>query len=153
MPLTILSGNPTGTIEEFQDSAIKTGNPTIYNLPLPASYAAAASRTYTATDILGSIVLDAGNGASAHTATLPSAALLAGAIRGIYSSRGIIVGDTVWCLIVNSSSGAGVFTIAVGTGGTFDTNAGQTIPQNSSKEIAIRFTNGTPGSEAYTVYS
>jgi hypothetical protein len=149
---TILSGMPTGTFEETQDSAIKVGNPTIYNMPVPASYAATASRTYTAADVLGGIIMDAGNGASAHTGTLPTAASLGAAMRAI-STRGVIVGDTVWCLIVNSSSGAGVFTIAVGSGGTFDTNAGQNIPQNASKEVAIRFTNGIAGSEAYTVYS
>lgn len=149
------SGNPTGTVEEYQDSAVKIGNPQIMNLPAPASYAAAASTTYLAADILGGIIVDGGNGASAHTGTLPTAALLAAMMRA-YSSRGVVPGDTVWCLIINGSSGAGVFTLAAGTGGAFDANqaaASRIIPQNSSKEIAVRFTNGTPGSEAYVIYS
>jgi len=150
--LTVLSGNPTGSIEDYQDSAYKVGNPQIFNMPVPASYAAAASRTYTANDILGFMILDAGNGAGAHTATLPTAALLAAAIRQ-FSSRGVVVGDTVFAVIANTSTGAGVFTLAVGTGGSFDTNAAQTIAQNTSREIMIRFTNGAIGSEAYTVYS
>lgn len=151
---TILSGNPTGTFEELEDSAVKVGNPQIFNTPAPASYAAAASRTYTPADIFGGKIVDAGNGASAHTATLPTAALLAAALRGI-SSRGMIPGDELWCLIVNGSNGAGTFTVAPGSGGAFDVNYGgaATVAQNGSKEIVIRFTNGTPGSEAYTVYS
>jgi hypothetical protein len=55
-------------------------------------------------------------------------------------------------LIANTSSGAGTFTLVAGGGGTFDTNAAQTIAQNTSREILIRFTNGAVGSEAYTVY-
>jgi|HubBroStandDraft_6_1064221.scaffolds.fasta_scaffold2456839_1 hypothetical protein len=87
---TVLSGNPTGVNEENQDMAFKVGNPMIVNLPLPASYAATATRNYTASDILGSVIMDAGNGAGAHTANLPSASSLAAAIRAIYSSRGVI---------------------------------------------------------------
>jgi len=152
MPLTVLSGMPTGVSEEYQDMAFKCGNPQIYNMPTPASYAAAASTTYLSTDILGFMILDAGNGASAHTATLPTAALLAAAIRGIFSSRGVIVGDSLFFVIANTSSGAGAFTVAAGSGGTFDTHAAQTIAQNTSREFMIRFTNGTPGSEAYSIY-
>jgi hypothetical protein len=151
---TILSGNPTGTIEEFQDSSVKVGNPQIFNTPAPASYAAAASRTYTAADILGGKIVDAGNGASAHTATLPTAALLAAAMRAI-SARGVIAGDEVWCLIINGSNGAGTFTLVAGAGGTFDVNqaGAAVVAQNGSKEIVVRFTNGVIGSEAYTLYS
>lgn len=153
--LTILSGNPQGSNEESEDSALKYGNPVIQNTPAPATYAAGATTNYTAADVLGGIIVDGGNGASAHTGNLPSAASLAAQMRA-FSSRGVIVGDTVWCLIINGSSGAGVFTLGAGAGGSFDANqaaASRVIPQNSSKEIAIRFTNGVPGSEAYTVYS
>lgn len=152
MPFTIGSGNPQGTFEETEDSAIKVGNPTIYNLPVPASYAAAATTNYTPSDILGGVILDAGNGASAHTGNLPTASALAAAMRQ-FSSRGVTPGDSLWVYIANTSSGAGAFTLGSAGGGTFDTHAAQTIAQNTSREILIRFTSGTPGSEAYVVYT
>lgn len=148
---TILSGNPSGCDESSQDMAVKIGNPLITNTPTPFSYAAAAAITLVANDIITGLGVVGGNGASACTVNLPSATSLVAALRQ-FSSRGIIVGDTVWCLIINGSSGAGTVTIAAGTGGSFDANhnaAAQVIPQNSSKEVAIRFTSTT----TYTVYS
>lgn len=157
MPLTIGSGNPTGSLEDFQDSAVKTGNPLIYNTPAPASYTGSANVTLLSSDILASIVVVAGAaGSGAVTLTTPTAALLAAALRG-FSSRGVAVGDTLWCLIINGNSGgANAVTLAAGSGATFDANqaaASRVIAANSSKEIAVRFTNGTPGSEAYVIYS
>src|SRR6266436_8602437 len=145
---TILSGNPTGTDELSQDSAFKVGNPQIFNTPAPASYTGSAAITLLAADILGGIIVIAGvAGTGAVTETTPTAALLAAALRAI-STRGVIVGDTVWCLIINGNNSANSVTMAAGTGATFDANqsaASRVIAANSSKEIAIRFTNGAPG--------
>lgn len=153
---TIGSGNPTGSVEEWQDSAIKTGNPQIFNTPTPASYTGSASVTLLSNDLLGTIIVIAGAaGTGAVTATLPTAALLAAALRQ-FSSRGVVPGDTIWCLIINGNNAANSITLAAGAGGSFDVNqpaATRVIQQNSSKEIAVRFTNGVPGSEAYVVYS
>lgn len=155
--MTILSGNPTGSHEMFQDSAIKMGNPQIFNTPAPASYTGSATQTFLSADVLGGIIVVAGSaGSGAITATLPTAALLATAMRQ-FSQRGVIAGDTLWCLVINGNSGgANAVTLAAGSGGSFDANqaaASRVIAANSSKEIAVRFTNGAPGSEAYVVYT
>jgi hypothetical protein len=47
-------------------------------------------------------------------------------------------------------------TLVAGSGGGFDANqaaAARLIRSNTTREIAIRFTNVTPGSEAYVVYA
>lgn len=154
---TILSGNPTGSSEEFQDSAVKVGNPMIFNMPAPTSFGVGA-QTLTAAQVLGGIVISAGSaGVGATAITLPTAVSLAATIRSQYSSRGIIPGDTVLFLLINGNSSTGVLTVtSPGAGVTFDPNqsaASQVVGANSSKEIYLRFTNGTPGSEAYVVYS
>lgn len=146
----------TGTDSDLRDSAVNIGNPLIQNTPAPASYGAGAQQLLAA-DILGGIIVAAGSGGGGATAiTLPTAANLAAAIRAI-NPQGVRPGDTVWCLIINGNSGAGALTItSPGASVTFDTNqnsASQVVAQNSSKEIACRFTNGTPSSEAYVVYS
>lgn len=153
---TVLSGNPTGTNEESQDSAFKVGNPQIFNTPAPASYNSGGTTTLLSTDVLGGIVVVQGSGGTgAVTLTLPTAALLAAAIRAM-STRGVVPGDTVWVLIINGNTSTGSVTIAAGSGGSFDGNqnsASRVIGVGASKEVAIRFTNGVPGSEAYTIYS
>lgn len=156
MPLTILSGNPSGSAEDFQDSAMKIGNPQIFNMPAPTSFAA-GPQTLTAAQVLNGIVISAGSaGAGATAITLPTAAVLAAGIRG-FSSRGVVAGDTILFLLINGNSGAGALTMtSPGASVTFDTNqsgASQVVAQNSSKDVYLRFTNGAPGSEAYVVYS
>jgi hypothetical protein len=156
MPNTILSGNPTGSFEEAQDSAFKVGNPQIYNLPTPTSFTT-GPQTLTAAQVLSSIVVSAGSGAAGATAiTLPTAAILAAGLRA-FSSRGVVAGDTVMFLLINGNSSTGVLTVtSPGASVTFDPNqnaASQVVPANTSKEIYLRFTNGAPGSEAYVVYS
>lgn len=146
----------TGTDSDLRDSAVNIGNPLIQNTPTPASYGTGAQQLLAA-DILGGIVVAAGSaGAGATAITLPTALNLANAIRAI-NPQGVRIGDTVWCLIINGNSSTGVLTItSPGSSVTFDTNqnsASQVVPQNSSKEIACRFTNVTAGSEAYVVYS
>jgi len=153
MPLTIGSGNPTGTNEDSQDSAFKVGNPEIFNIPAPASLSGAAN-TLTATQVINGVVSEA-NGGSATTLTLPSARItatgLAPALRQ-FSSRGIIPGDSIYLYIINN--GAGVMTIANNADGsiTFDPGSPATVPANSSRTLLIRFTNGTPGSEAAVLF-
>lgn len=159
---TVLSGNPTGSVEEFQDSAIKVGNPQIFNMPAPTSFATGA-QTLTATQVLGGIIVSAGSGAAGATAiTLPTAPALAAVIRGQYSSRGVIPGDTVMFLLINGNSSTGVLTVTSPgstpgvTGVTFDANqnaAAQVVAAGASKEIYLRFSNGSVGAEAYVAYS
>lgn len=136
----------TGVNSDSQDQASKIGNPIIYNIPAPASYTGA--QTYTMSDLLGgTIVHDATGGV---TATLPTAALLVSAIP---SCR---VGDSFWCLIINGAASSGTLTLAAGSGGSFDANqgAGSRIVQfGTSKDVQIRVTNTTVGSQAYVVYS
>lgn len=146
----------TGTDNELRDSAINVGNPIIQNTPAPASYGTGAQQLLAA-DILGGTIVAAGSGSGSATAiTLPTGPNLATAIRAI-NPQGVRVGDTLYCLIINGNSGAGALTMtSPGSSVVFDTNqsaASQVIAQNSSKEIACRFTTVTVGAEIYTVYS
>lgn len=153
MPLTIGSGNPTGSFEEAQDSAFKVGNPEIYNIPAPASLSGAAN-TLTAQQVINGVVSVA-NGGLATTLTLPSAKTvgsgLAPLLRG-FSSRGIIPGDSIYLYIINN--GAGTMTIANNADAsiTFDPGSPNTVAANSSRVLLIRFTNGVPGSEAAVLF-
>jgi hypothetical protein len=141
----------TGTFADAQDQIIKTG-PVIQNTPAPASYNTAGPVTYLASDIIGGCIVRDPNGAP-RTDVLPTAALMVAAMSESIPAR---VGDTVWCLIINGSSGANTITLTAGAGGALDANqnsASAAIQQNSSKEIQIRLTNVTKGSEAYVFYS
>lgn len=147
----LATGNTSGTFGETQDQVVKTG-PYIQNTPTPVSYTTAGPQTYTAADILGTIIVRNG-GAANRVDVLPTAALMVAAMSQDIKAR---VGDTVWCLIINGTSSANTIQITAGAGGALDPNqaAGSAlISQNSSKEIAIRLTNVTPGAEAYIVYS
>lgn len=140
----------TGIDDEEKFMAQKVGNPVIYNMPAAASYA--SSQTYLASDLVGGTIVH--NGTGGVTATLPTAALMRAALSAYGAAA--LVGDTIYCLIVNGAASSGVVTLALGTGGSFDTNQGagsQTIPFGTSKTIQLRMTNATPGSEAYTIYS
>lgn len=154
---TILSGNPSGSVEEYQDSAVKTGNPMIFNLPTPLSVT--VSTALTAQQFLNGIVVASGASTTITPPPIrdpaPGTAGLATLMRGL-SSRGVIPGDTVECLVVNG--GASTITLAASgslpAGLSYDTNQGtQTIVTGSSKMLMIRFTNGTPGAEAATIYA
>lgn len=118
-------------------------------LPAAASKATAGAVTLSAAEILGGVVVADCAGAG-RTYTLPTAAQLVAAIPGV------AVGDIVRCKIVNGSDAAETITLAEGTGGSWDTNqtaASRVIPQNTSKDVVIRFTNVTASSEAYAVYA
>jgi hypothetical protein len=141
--MTALGGGAktSGAFEETREQFVKTG-PVIQNTPPPASYNTAGVVTYLASDIIGSIVVRDPGGAP-RTDVLPSAALMVQAMGEHTSAR---IGDTIWCLFINGSSGNNTITLTGGSGGTLDAN------QNSSKEICIRLTNVTKGSEAYVFY-
>ena len=133
-----------------QNMSVKVGNPMIYNLPIPASYAS-GSQSYATSDIIGGIIVHNTGGVGVN-GTLPTAALLLGAMKSIGP---MLVGDTIECLIVNGGS-AGSITLVASAGVSFDTNqvaGSQIIPTANSKWVQIRFTNVAIGSEAYTVYS
>lgn len=135
--------NPTGSVEHMQDMAVKVGNPLIYNIPTPA--ATTASGTVTADQVLGGVITVKG---ATVTVTLPAAADLANGFRK-YSRRGVIVGDSCELLLLNYSA---TMTIATTTGASIDTGSPTTIGTNAQGIAVLRFTNGTPGSEAYTIY-
>jgi hypothetical protein len=156
MPLTILSGNPTGSFEETQDSAVKIGNPEIFNMPAPLSVTGAT--TLTPQQFINGIVVASGT----FTLTLapirdaPGPPVVPGiaSLLRVFSSRGIIPGDTISCLIVNGGAGTITLSVAGATGLAFDTNQTTTnIVTGASKLLMLRFTVGTPGSEAATIYA
>lgn len=151
---TILSGNPTGTFEETQDSAVKIGNPEIFNIPAPASLTGAAN-TATATQLINGLIT-VNNGSTASTLTFPPASGstgLAAALRP-FSSRGIVPGDSIYVTITNGGNTTGLLTLSVSgaTGMSFDTNTSQTIPVGTGRTLLIRFTSGTPGSETAVIF-
>src|SRR6266705_1087454 len=132
----------SGANTDSQGQAVLVGTPVIYNTPAPASYT--GSQTYLAADILGGTIVHGNAGAA--NGTLPTAALLAGAIKGILGMQ-MAIGSMVECLIVNGGTAA--ITLLAGSGGTFDGNQGaasQVIAINASKYVQLRFTNITVGS-------
>jgi hypothetical protein len=150
--MTALGGGAktTGSFEETREQFVKTG-PVIQNTPPPPSYNTAGAVTYLSSDILAGIVVRDPAGAP-RTDVLPTAALMVQAMGEHTSAR---IGDTIWCLFINGSSGNNTITLTGGTGGTLDPNqnsASAAIQQNSSKEVCIRLTNVTKGSEAYLFY-
>jgi hypothetical protein len=138
-----------GANTDSQNQAILVGSPQVYNVNAPASIA--GNQTYLSADILNGTIIH-GN-AGAVTGTLPTAALLVAALKGILGLQ-LLVGAMVECLIVNG--GTNILTIAAGAGGTFDGNQGgasQIVGVGSSKYVQLRFTNITPGAEAYSICS
>ena len=146
MPLTIGSGNPTGSFEELQDSAVKVGNPEIFNIPTPASLTG-ASNTLTAQQLVNGIIVI--SNATATTANLPTAPALAALLRA-FSSRGIIPGDSIYVTLV--AGGAGAITIGSSASITPDANTSTSVPAGTSRQLLVRFTVGTPGSEVATYF-
>lgn len=151
MPLTILSGNPTGSFEELQDSAVKTGNPMIYNIPAPASLSGAAN-TLTAAQVINGIVV-VNNAAVATTLTLCTAPALAAALRGIFSSRGVIPGDTIEVYVGNGGTALLTLSVSGATGMSFDPGSGTTVTAGTSRILWVRFTSGAIGSETAVIFT
>lgn len=128
-------------------------NPWITNFQTATSFSTGA-QTLTGAQLIAGIIVGSSNG-TGFTYTLPSAASLKTALAAYADLQGVQVGDTIQCLIVCGGT-ANVTTglmLLNGTGGSFDTNGNQVIPAGWSKYLYLRFTNVTPGSEAYTVYA
>lgn len=115
-----------------------------YPTVVVSTLSTAGALTYTAAQVLGGLFLRDPNGA-ARTDTLPTAALLAAAIQGVF------VGLSFQFTIRNTADAAETLTIAAGTGGTMTGTA--TIAQSNSKRFLVVFTNVTAGSEAYDCHS
>lgn len=114
--------------------------------PTVTTYGTAGNLAITAAMFLGGIILRDCNG-GARTDTLPTAAAFIAAVRGEK------IGDVYRCLIINNSDADEAITIDVATGTTIPQIAGtRTIPQNTSREIYLRLTNVTAGSEAMVAY-
>ena len=146
--------NTSGVFEETRDQIIKTG-PVVQNTPAPASINTAGAVSYTGAQFIGSIVVRNANGAS-RTDVLPTAADMVATMSDVKAASARI-GDTLWCLFINAAPFASSYTITMtaGAGGALDPNQDSTsaiVQAGSSKEIAIRLTNVTKGSEAYTFY-
>lgn len=126
--------NPSGHI--FQGPQVGFG--------VPVTITTAGVVAYTAAQLLSGLILRNPSGAG-RADTLPTAALLAAAIKGVK------VGSTFDVTIRNTATAAETITASVATGVTISGTA--TIAQNNSKTFRIVFTNVTAGSEAYTAYS
>lgn len=98
--------------------------------------------TLTAAQLLGGFINSAPAGAI--NLTLPTAANM---VAGIVGAK---VGDTIDCVIENTSGGANAITLLAG-GATL--RGGTSIAQNKSALLRIVLTNVGAGTEAYTAYS
>lgn len=111
---------------------------------VPATVSTATAVTLTVGQVQGGFILEDPNGGAA-TATLPTAALL------VAATPGAMVGTSFYFDVRNTADANETLTIAGGSGGT--TSGTMTIAQNNGKRFLLRFTNVSPGSETYTVYS
>ena len=143
--LAMLGFLAVGTIVSYVPSQ---AYPTLLSLEYPniitTTLSTAGNLTYTVAQVLGGFILRDTNG-GARTDTLPKAADLVAAIPGCHVNTSFTI------RIRNTAAGANTLTVAAGTGGT--TSGTMTIAQNNQKSFLFIFTNITPGSEAYTVYS
>lgn len=117
---------------------------------IPVSYSSGSAVTYLPTDIYNGLIVR-GGGAAVSDVTPTAAQMVA-------NTPGVQVGDIIWCMIINGNTGAADsanITLTAGSGVSFDANqsaASRVIRTGTSKMIALRFTNVTPGSEAVTFY-
>jgi len=111
-----------------------------------AAISADSNQTLTTDQVLGGWIHRSGLTAG-RTDTLPTAAQLCEAVQGC------MVGTTFAFRVRNISAAAQTQTLAVGTGGTLASGNAVTTAQNNDHAYRIVFTNVTPGSEAYTLYS
>lgn len=119
-------------------------NTLTYPKRAPVTLTTAGAVTLTAAQLLAGLILRDPNGAG-RSDLFPTAALLKAAIPGVQ------VGTSFRTILRNTADAAETITMLVGTGVTISGTA--TVAQNNTKEFLIVFTNITPGSEAYTVYS
>lgn len=135
MPLTHFTPNRIYTTTEapINPKAFSTAIVTTGTTPV----------TMTAANALAGVLLvdcqDAG------TLKFPTAAVLAAAILGVAVNTTVFL----WMLNVGDTTLTG----AVNTGGTLATGSTATQATVTSKLWAVRFTNVTAGSEAYTLYT
>lgn len=115
-------------------------------LIVPATLSTAGNLTYTTDQLLGGLIIRAGNG-GARTDTLPTAAALVAAMQGVQ------VGHSFQFDLLNNSATAVAITVAVGAGITAMTGATLATSQSNVRYFMIVFTNVTIGSEAATLYS
>ena len=111
--------------------------------------------TALAADLLTGIITWKNSNTANSNMTLDTAANILSAVNSL--SSGAQVNDVViQTLVINStSSGAGgTITIVPGSGGSLDANqSAPVIAVGASRFLYIVFTNVTPGSAAYTVYT
>lgn len=117
----------------------------VYPRTVVTSISTAGNVALTADQILGGKIVRDCSGA-ARTDTLPSASALVAAVPGA------AVGTSVGFDVRNVSGSAVNYTLAVGSGGTLASGSAVTA-QNQVRYFTIIFTNVTPGSEAYSLYS
>lgn len=106
----------------------------------------AASKSYSASEVLHTIIDRSGQNASV-TDTLPTAASLVSAMPFGDAQ----VGMTFHVLFLNTDSVQSI-TLAPGTGGTMKPSSTYAINTQQAVHLTFRLTNVTPTSEAYTVY-
>jgi len=116
------------------------------NGAVPLSTTSTSFTLSTANMLTGIVVVNS----AGSTVTLDTAALMVAGVNA--ASAGVNVGDIVG---VEISANTGTVTVQAGSGGTFDTNVtagAKVIPIAGAKTVFVRFTNVTPGSEAYVIY-
>ena len=120
-----------------------------FPLTTPAVIPADSNTSLTPAQVTSGFVIRGASLSAGRTDTLPSAAALCEYIQGVF------VGTSFELPIRNAATGAFTITLAAGPGGTMQDPAGSVrqIAQNNTKFFQIVFTNVTPGSEAYSVWS
>jgi hypothetical protein len=146
MPVPTLGQPGYGMDLKNRFRGVAFANPDIQNVPTPLSVSTNAI-TLTAQQVINSIFV---NGGSTATVTLPSAAALRQGLAAYLDLQGVQVGDTIGLLVCNST---GLMSLVGGTGGSADANGATTVLAGQSKNLLFRFTNVTPGSEAYIFYA
>jgi hypothetical protein len=106
--------------------------------------ATAGTRTYTAAELYGKLILRDPNG-GARSDVLPTAATIVAAIPGC------IVGSEFEFTLRNTADAAETITLTAGSGDTL--SGTMTIAQNNSKRFMVRVDNASSGTEAVTIYS
>ena len=120
-----------------------------YPLTVVTTIPGDANQTLTPAQVCSGFIIRGGSMTAARTDTMPSAAALCEYIQGV------MVNTSFELPIRNAATGAFAVTLAAGPGGTMFDPAGavRQIGQNATKFFQVVFTNVTPGTEAYIVYS
>lgn len=116
----------------------------LYPTVTPTTINTDAVVTYTTAQVLSGLILR-NITTTARTDVMPTAALLVAAVEGAQANTAF------YFTLKNTTSTSHVITVAAGTGGT--TSGTMTIDYLTLRQFLVVFTNTTPGSEAYTLYS